>query len=139
MNRKARFNYETVSEYTAGVILLGSEVKSIRSGDINFGDSFAFAKPDGIWIKNLHISKYKNSSYSDHDEMRERKLLLNKREINKILKLIDTKGMTIVPLEIFLSKGKIKIKIGVCRGKKNWDKKESLKKRDLERESNFKF
>ncbi len=139
INKKVRFNYEILDQYTAGMILLGSEVKSIRSGDINFGDSFAYFKKDGIWIKNLHISKYKNSSYNNHDEMRERKILLTKREINKISKMIDTKGVTIIPLEMFILKGKIKVRIGICRGKKTWDKKESIKKRDLERESNFRF
>lgn len=139
VNKKARFNYEILEEYTAGMILLGSEVKSIVIGDINFGDSFAYFKDGEIWLKSLHISKYKNSSYNNHDEMRERKLLLNKNEIRKISKMVDTKGITIVPLEMFTLHGKIKVRIGICRGKKTWDKKETIKKRDLERESNYKF
>jgi SsrA-binding protein len=139
VNKKARFNYEILEEYTAGIILLGSEVKSIIIGDINFGDSFAYVKDGEIWLKNLHVSKYKNSSYQNHDEMRERKLLLNKKEIRKISRMMDNKGTTIIPTEIFTLRGKIKVKIGICRGKKSWDKKETIKKRDLERESNFRF
>jgi SsrA-binding protein len=137
LNRKARFNYEVIDEYTAGAILLGSEVKSIKSGEVNFGDAFVYFKDGEIWLKSLHISKYKSTSYNDHDEMRDRKLLLTKNEVRKISKSVEGKGVTIVPLEIFILRGKIKFKIGVCRGKKNWDKKEAIKKRDLERENEW--
>ena len=139
VNKKARFNYEILEDYTAGMILLGSEVKSIISGEINFGDSFAYFKDGEIWLKSLHVSKHKNASYQNHDEMRERKLLLNKNEIKKISKMMENKGTTLIPLELFKLRGKIKVKIGICRGKKTWDKKETIKKRDLERESNFRF
>jgi len=138
-NKKARYNYEILEEYTAGLILLGSEVKSIINGEVNFGDSFAYFKDGDLWLKNLHVSKHKNSSYQNHDEMRERKLLLTKNEIRKISKMMDNKGTTLVPIEMFTLRGKIKIKIGVCKGKKTWEKRESIKKRDIERESNFRF
>lgn len=138
-NRKSRHNYEILEEYTAGIILLGSEVKSIVKGDVNFGDSFAYFANGEIWLKNLHVSKYKDSSYNNHDEMRDRKLLLNKKEIKSISKSLENKGVTLVPIELFTLRGKIKVKLGVCRGKKTWDKKEDLKKRDLERESGYKF
>lgn len=138
-NKKARYNYEILEEYTAGLILLGSEVKSIINGEVNFGDSFAYFKDGDLWLKNLHVSKHKNSSYQNHDEMRERKLLLTKNEIRKISKMMDNKGTTLVPIEMFTLRGKIKIKIGVCEGKKTWEKRESIKKRDIERESNFRF
>lgn len=138
-NKKARYNYEILEEYTAGLILLGSEVKSIINGEVNFGDSFAYFKDGDLWLKNLHVSKHKNSSYQNHDEMRERKLLLTKNEIRKISRMMDSKGTTLVPIEMFTLRGKIKIKIGVCKGKKTWEKRESIKKRDIERESNFRF
>ncbi len=138
-NKKARYNYEILEEYTAGLILLGSEVKSIINGEVNFGDSFAYFKDGDLWLKNLHVSKHKNSSYQNHDEMRERKLLLTKNEIRKISRMMDNKGTTLVPIEMFTLRGKIKIKLGVCKGKKTWEKRESIKKRDIERESNFRF
>ena len=131
LNKKARFNYEVLEEYVAGMILLGSEVKSIVLGEVNFGDSFAYFKDGEIWLKSLHISKHKNASYQNHDEMRERKLLLNKNEVNKISKMMDSKGTTLIPLEMFTLRGKIKVKIGVCKGKKTWDKKKSLIDRDV--------
>jgi len=139
VNKKARFNYDILEEYTAGMILLGSEVKSIITGDINFGDAFAYFKDGELWIKNLHISKYKDSSYQNHDELRERKLLLTKNEVKKISRMMDTKGTTLIPIELFTLRGKIKLKLGVCKGKKTWEKRYSIKKRDIERESNFRF
>lgn len=134
VNKKAKFDYEFLDEYVAGIILLGSEVKSIRSGDVNFGDSFAYFKDGEIWVKSLHISKHKNSSYNNHDEMRERKILLTKNEVRKISKCLENKGVTLIPTQLFILRGKIKVKLAVCRGKKDWNKKESIKKRDVERE-----
>jgi SsrA-binding protein len=134
INKKAKFDYEFLEEYVAGLILLGSEVKAIRSGDVNFGDSFAYFKDGDIWIKSLHISKHKNSSYNNHDEMRERKVLLNKNEIVKISKYLENKGITLIPTQLFILRGKIKVKLAVCRGKKSHDKRETIKKRDIQRE-----
>lgn len=134
VNKKAKFDYEFLDEYVAGIILLGSEVKSIRSGDVNFGDSFAYFKDGEIWIKSLHISKHKNSSYNNHDEMRERKILLTRNEVKKISKYLENKGITLIPTQLFILRGKIKIKLAVCRGKKTHDKRETIKKRDIDRE-----
>lgn len=131
VNKKSRYNYEVIEEYTAGLILLGSEVKSIITGDVNFGDSFAYFKDGELWLKNLHVSKYRNSSFEKHDEMRERKILLTKNEVRKISRYMENKGTTLIPLEIFTLRGKIKIKLGVCRGKKTWDKKQTLIDRDI--------
>jgi SsrA-binding protein len=118
VNKKAKFDYEFLDEYVAGIILLGSEVKSIRSGDVNFGDSFAYFKDGEIWIKSLHISKHKNSSYNNHDEMRERKILLTKNEVRKISKYLENKGITLIPTQLFILRGKIKVKLAVCRREK---------------------
>lgn len=141
VNKKAKFDYEFLDEYVAGIILLGSEVKSIRSGDVNFGESFAYFKDGEIWVKSLHISKHKNSSYNNHDEMRERKILLTKNEVRKISKYLENKGITLIPTQLFILRGKIKVKLAVCRGKKTHDKRETIKKRDIDREisrqSNF--
>ena len=131
VNKKSKYNYEVIEEYTAGLILLGSEVKSIITGDVNFGDSFAYFKDGELWLKNLHVSKYRNSSFEKHDEMRERKILLTKNEVRKISRYMENKGTTLIPLEIFTLRGKIKIKLGVCRGKKTWDKKQTLIDRDI--------
>jgi SsrA-binding protein len=134
VNKKAYFNFQVIEDFTAGMVLLGSEVKSLRENNINFGDSFIYFKDGELWVKNLSIAKYKESSYQNHDELRDRKILLTKKEIHKVSKLSETKGVAIVPLELFTLKGRFKLKIGVCRGKKDWDKRQDIKKRDTERE-----
>jgi SsrA-binding protein len=135
VNKKAYYNYQIVDDYIAGLVLLGSEVKSLLGNNMSFGDSYIFFRENELWIKNLSISKYKESSYQNHDELRERKLLLNKSELDKISKMMETKGLTIIPLEILRIRGRFKLKIGVCKGKKDWNKKEDIKKRDIEREN----
>ena len=134
VNKKAYFNFQVLEDFTAGLILLGSEVKSLRENNINFGDSFIFFKDGDLYIKNMSISKYKESSYQNHEELRDRKLLLNKKEIDKISKMSENKGVAIIPLEIMTVRGRFKLKVGVCRGKKSYDKRNSIKERDLERE-----
>lgn len=134
VNRKAFFEYSILKEYTAGVQLLGSEVKSLRNGDFDVNDAFCYIKEGEIFIKNMHISKHLQSTYMNHDERRERKLLLNKSEIRSIFKMVKDEGITIVPLEIFTVHGRFKFKIGVAKGKKLWNKRESLKEKDLKRE-----
>lgn len=135
VNRKAYHDFSVLEEYTAGIILSGTEVKSIRNGDATISDSFIFLKDGEVFIKNLKVAKYKNRhALETHDESRDKKLLLNKKEISKIDKFLQEKGTTIVPLEVFSYKNLIKIKIGVVRGKKLWDKRETIKKRDVERE-----
>lgn len=135
-NRKAYFNYSIIESFDVGIKLVGNEVKSIRLNNVVIVDSFVYLKNGEVFIKNMKVSKYKNSHMMDkHDENRDKKLLLHRREINKIEKLIQGVGVTIIPLEIFLSNNKIKVTIGVCKGKKLWNKKEDIKKRDIERDS----
>jgi SsrA-binding protein len=135
VNKKAYYNYQVLEDFTAGLMLTGSEVKSLRENNMNFGDSFIFFKDGELYVKNMSIAKYKESSYQNHEELRDRKLLLNKKEIVKISKMSDIKGIAIIPLEIMTIRGRFKLKIGVCRGKKEWNKKEDIKKRDIEREN----
>lgn len=135
LNRKARYEYAVIEEFTAGMVLFGSEVKSIRSGNVTLSESFIFIKDGEVWIKNMHIAKYKQSHKLEvHDESRDKKLLLNKKEIERISKKVIDKGITIIPLGIFISNNKLKMKIAVSKGKKNWDKRETIKERDLKRE-----
>lgn len=134
-NRKAYFEYHVIEDFNAGIMLLGSEVKSVRNGDVNITDCFAYIKDGEIWIKNMKVARYKQTHMAEkHDENRDKKLLLNRREIDKIEKLIQDKGTTMVPLEIFTSKNRIKIKLGVVKGKKLYDKRASIKERDMERD-----
>ena len=135
-NRKAYFEYSVLESFDAGIKLIGNEVKSIRRSDVTIADSFVYIKNGELFIKNMKVAKYKQSHMLDkHDENREKKLLLNRREINKIEKLIQGVGTTIIPLEVFISKNLIKVKIGVCNGKKLWNKKEDIKSRDIDRDS----
>jgi SsrA-binding protein len=135
-NRKARYSFDVIEEFDAGIILTGSEVKSIRMGNVTIGDSFAYMKAGEVWIKNMKVAPYKQAHKLDkHDENRDKKLLLNRKELNKIDKLLQDKGTTIVPLNIFINKNRLKVKIGVCKGKKLWNKKEDIKSRDLDRDA----
>jgi SsrA-binding protein len=135
-NRKAYFEFTIHEEFDAGIVLLGNEVKSIRKGDVTIGDSFAYMKNGEIWIKNVKVAPYKQAHKLDkHDENRDKKLLLNKKELVKIDRMLGDKGTTIVPLAIFINNNRIKVKIGVCKGKKLWNKKEDIKSRDLDRDA----
>jgi SsrA-binding protein len=135
-NRKAYYEFQIQEEFSAGIVLLGNEVKSIRNGDVTIGDSFAYMKNGEIWIKNVKVAPYKQAHKLDkHDENREKKLLLNKKELVKIDRMLGDKGTTIVPLAIFVSNNRIKVKIGVCKGKKLWNKKEDIKSRDIDRDA----
>ena len=135
-NKKAYFEYSVLESFDAGIKLIGNEVKSIRRSDVTISDSFVYIKNGELFIKNMKVAKYKQAHMLDkHDENREKKLLLNRREINKIEKLIQVVGTTIIPLEIFVSNNLIKVKIGVCKGKKLWNKKEDIKNRDIDRDA----
>lgn len=135
LNRKSRYEYTVIEEFTAGMVLFGSEVKSIRSGNVTLSESFIFIKDGEVWIKNMHVAKYKQSHKLEvHDESRDKKLLLNKKEIERISKKVIDKGTTIIPLGIFVSNNKLKMKIAVAKGKKDYDKRNSIKERDLKRE-----
>jgi len=135
-NRKARYSFDVIEEFDCGIILTGSEVKSIRGGGITIVDAFAYFKSGEIWVKNLKVAPYKQAHKLDkHDDNREKKLLLNKKEINKIDRLLMDKGTTLIPLGLFVQNNRIKVKIGVCKGKKLWNKKEDIKKRDIDRDT----
>ena len=134
INRKASFNYFFKEVFEAGIVLKGSEIKSVRSGKINIADSYAVDKKGEIFLINSHIPIYKQASYSNHNPYSERKLLLNKREINKIIGRIHEDGLTIVPTKMYFKKGKAKLEIAVAKGKKQFDKRLTKKTRDWNRE-----
>jgi SsrA-binding protein len=134
-NRKARYDYELLGEYEAGIILTGTEVKSLRAGRATIGDAFAIEKDEEIWLHNLHIAEYHGGNKFNHVPKRPRKLLLKKKEINKLIGLLQTKGLTLVPLALYFNdRGLVKVKMAVGRGKKAHDKRESEKERDWNRE-----
>ena len=133
-NRKARFNYFFEEFYEAGISLTGSEVKSLRDGKVNISESFASDNNGEIFLINSHIPLYKQSSYNNHDPKRNRKLLLNKKEINKLIGRINIEGFTLIPTKLYFKKGKAKLEIAVAKGKKHFDKRQTKKKRDWERE-----
>jgi len=133
-NRKARHEFHVEETYEAGIVLKGSEVKSIRAGKASLAESFAYMKNGEVWLKEMYIKPYEFASYQNHDERRERKLLLKKREIREIDKAINQKGYTLVPLKLYFKGGYAKILIGLARGKKQYDKREDIKEKDVRRE-----
>ena len=134
-NKKASFNYEFIDKYTAGIVLTGTEIKSIRDGKVNFSDAYCFFIEHELWLKGLHIAEYSYGSYNNHIPKRDRKLLLNKKELLKIKKKISEKGLTIVPVRMFLNeRGYAKIVIAVARGKAKYDKRHDIKDRDNKRD-----
>ena len=133
-NRKARFNYFFNEFFEAGIVLMGSEVKSLRDGKVNISDSYAHDIGGEIFLINSHIPANKESSYNNHNPMRNRKLLLNKKEINKLIGRINREGLTLIPTKLYFRKGKAKIEIAVAKGKKQYDKRQTKKKRDWNRE-----
>ena len=133
-NRKARFNYFFEEFLEAGIVLKGSEVKSLREGKANISESYAYDHNGEIYLINSHIPSYKESSYNNHDPRRNRKLLFNKREINKLIGRINREGFTLIPTKLYFKKGKAKIEIAVSKGKKHYDKRQTKKKRDWDRE-----
>ena len=132
-NRKANFEYSILSKYEAGVVLFGTEVKSLRDSKVNIQDSYGRIINDEFWLINASINEYKFGNINNHDPLRNRKLLLNKREIRKIKQELQEKGLTLVPLKIYFKGSKIKIELGIAKGKKLYDKRESIKKRETER------
>ena len=134
-NRPVTFEYAIEDMLTAGIMLTGSEIKSVREGKVSFNDSYCFFHDGELWIKSLHIAEYVNSGYAGHDPTRERKLLLNKKELRKWAQKMKEKGLTIVPLAMYINdKGYAKLDIGLAKGKKVHDKRESIKQRDVDRE-----
>ena len=133
-NRKARFNYFFSEFFEAGLVLTGSEVKSLRDGKANISESYGFDQNGEIYLVNSHIPSYKESSYNNHDPMRNRKLLLNKREVNKLIGRVNREGYTLIPTKLYFKKGKAKVEIAVAKGKKQYDKRHTKKQRDWDRE-----
>ncbi len=133
-NRKARFNYFFSEFYEAGIVLKGSEVKSLREGKANISESYAIDNGGEIFLLNSYIPSYKESSYNNHDPKRNRKLLLNSREIKKLIGKINQEGFTLIPTKLYFKKGKAKVEIAVAKGKKHHDKRQAIKKRDWNRE-----
>lgn len=131
-NKQARFDYHITETYEAGLVLTGSEVKSLRLKSIQFKDSYISFKGNEAYLQNAHISEYKASSYNNHVPERLRKLLLNRQELNKIFGAIKEKGLTCVPLKIYFKDGRVKLEIGLAKGKKLHDKREAIKKRDID-------
>ncbi len=134
-NKKASFEYAFLQTYIAGIMLTGTEVKSIREGKANFTDSFCVIMNGELFLKNMHISEYKEGSYNNHEPKRIRKLLLNKEELRKMQNKLKEKGTTIIPVKLFFSERSIaKLEIAIARGKKLYDKRESIKEKDLKRQ-----
>ena len=133
LNRKAPYDYFIKETYEAGIELQGTEIKSLRKGNANINDSYARIKNGEVYLTNMYIAKYEEGNIFNHDERRERKLLLHKREILKIDSEITTKRYTLIPLKIYFTRGKAKVELGVCQGKKLYDKRESIKERDIKR------
>lgn len=133
-NRRATFDYEIGDTYTAGIVLTGTEIKSIRQGKASLADSYCLVQNGEIWVKGMYVAEYFYGSYNNHTSRRDRKLLLNKKEIQKMAKSSETPGNTIVPLRMFISQGGYaKLVIGIGRGKKNYDKRQSIREREDKR------
>lgn len=133
-NRRARFDYEILETMEAGIVLTGGEIKSVRNGQVNLKGSFIVIRGGEVWMNHAHIAPYKYAPQEGYEPRRHRKLLLKKTEIEKLAGVVDGKSATIVPLEIYLSHNRAKVKIGLCRGKKKYDKRETIKKRDQDRQ-----
>lgn len=133
-NRKARHEFSVTDTYEAGISLKGTEVKSIREGKASLNESFAYMKNGEIWLKNMYIKPYQHGSYNNHDERRDRKLLLRRKEIREIDKHINQKGNALIPLKLYFKGGYAKILLGLARGKKQYDKREDIKEKDVKRE-----
>ena len=134
LNRKANFDYEIIDTYESGIVLTGTEIKSIRLGKANLKDSYAIIKNNEIFLLNMHISSYEQGNRFNHEETRTRKLLLHRKEILKLRDKLELDGLTLIPLKLYFKNGKAKILIGLARGKKNYDIWESIKKKDMDRQ-----
>ena len=134
LNRKARYDYHIEDEYEAGLALTGTEIKSIRNGKMNIKDSYAIIKNEEIYLLNAHIASYEKGNIFNHNETRTRKLLMHKKEIKKLNNKLILEGYTLIPLKVYFVRGKAKILLGLAKGKKSYDKREDIKKRDIKRE-----
>jgi SsrA-binding protein len=134
-NRQAAHNYFIQERLEAGIALLGTEVKSLRLGRANLKDSYALVRRGEVWLLNCHISPYSHGNLNNHEPLRDRKLLLRREEIRRLERQVRQSGLTLVPLQLYLHRGRVKVELGVGKGKKLYDKRESIKKRDLDREA----
>ena len=136
-NRRARYDYQFIEQFTAGIVLQGTEIKSIREGKAGLSDSYCYFKRGELYIKNMHIATYDEASYLNHEPRRDRKLLLNRSELDKLIKGTKDVGMTIIPTKVYITeKGKIKVGIALAKGKKMYDKRESIKEKETKRALN---
>lgn len=133
-NKKAHFNYAIEESIECGIVLEGTEVKSVKAGAVSYNDSFAMVENGEVWMQNFHISEYSYSSVFNHDPDRKKKLLLHKDEIKRLTRKVDEKGFTLIPLDLYLKDGVVKIQLGICKGKKQFDKRADIKERDVNRE-----
>src|SRR5574344_3000325 len=138
-NKKAHFNYAIEDSIECGIALEGTEVKSVKAGAVSFADSFALIENGEVWMQNFHISEYSYSSIFNHDPDRPKKLLLHRDEIKRLIRKVDEKGFTLIPLEIYLKKGRIKVQLGICKGKKMFDKRADIRDRDVKRDMQREF
>ncbi len=138
-NRKARFNYSVEESIECGVELKGTEVKSVKAGNMSFPDAFAEIIDNEVWVKNWHISEYMYSSIFNHSPERHKKLLLKKDEIKRLKRKVDEKGVTLIPLDFYLKNGRLKVSLGLCRGKKMYDKRSDIRDRDITRDMQREF
>lgn len=136
-NKKAFFDYTILEDFEAGIVLTGTEIKSIRNGSVDLKDTFITIKNNEAYVLNMYIAKYEEGNIFNHDERRTRKLLLHKKEILKLKEKIKLEGLTLIPLKLYFKKNKAKILVGVCKGKKLYDKRASLKEKDLKRETKY--
>jgi SsrA-binding protein len=134
-NRKAFHDYHILETFEAGVALLGTEVKAIREGRVNLRDSYARAESGEIWVYNIHISPYSHRGYAEHEPTRRRKLLLHANEIRKLVGKTTERGMTLVPTRMYFKRGRVKLAVGLAKGKKEYDKRETIRKREVDRET----
>ncbi len=135
LNREAKFNYFILEEIECGISLVGTEIKAIRDGKANLKDSYAIIRNNEVYLLNMHISEYKEGNLFNHDPKRTRKLLLHKSEIKKLKKGVEQEGSTLIPLKLYFNKNHAKILLGLCKGKKIFDKRETMKQRDLDKEA----
>lgn len=134
LNRKARHDYFIEEVYEAGIVLTGTEIKSIRAGNCNIKDCYGIIRDHEIFLLNMYVGAYKEGNIFNHEETRNRKLLLHKKEIKKLEEAIHMKGLTLVPLKLYFKHNRLKVSLGVCRGKKDYDKRETIKERDIKKE-----
>jgi SsrA-binding protein len=134
-NRKARHDYHVLETYESGVALLGTEVKAIREGRVNLRDSYARVDRGEVWMMNVHISPYSHRGYAHHEELRQRKLLLHRHEIRKLIGRTAERGLTLVPLEMYFKNGRVKVLLALAKGKQAHDKRETLRRREVDRET----